>query len=154
MVRKYLVTDRMELVNLLRLNTPAFFDYSEEKEFNHYLENDSGNYFVVEHSGVIVGCGGINYGFNGGSTVRLSWDLIHPDYQGKGFGKMLVLYRLNEIKKNNHVRFVVVRTTQFVHGFYEKLGFVLERTQRDFWAKSFDLYQMTLDLKKVNLKQL
>lgn len=43
---------------------------------------------------------------------------------------------------------IVVRTTQFGFRFYEKVGFQLENVEKDFWAQGFDLYQMSVELKK------
>lgn len=147
MIRKYTSRDQEKVVELLRLNCPEFFDLSEEEDFIGYLQQDSQNYFVVEGSGTIIGSGGINYGFDGGKTARISWDIIHPVQQGKGVGKSLTLYRIDQIKQNPAVEMISVRTTQLVYPFYQKLGFVVERTEKDYWAKGFDLYQMALYLK-------
>lgn len=147
MIRPYTSRDQERLVALLRLNTPEFFDASEEKDLIEYLEHHSQNYFVVEDYGTIVGAGGFNLGFDDGKTARISWDFIHPDFQGKGIGKKLTLYRIDEIKKDPIVRVIIVRTTQLVYEFYQKIGFVLEKVEKDYWAKGFDLYQMKMPIK-------
>jgi hypothetical protein len=36
----------------------------------------------------------------------------------------------------------MVRTSQVAYQFYQKAGFDLEKIEKDFWAKGFDLYQM------------
>jgi hypothetical protein len=41
-----------------------------------------------------------------------------------------------------------VRTTQLTDQFYAKMGFQLERTEKDFWAKGLDLYQMRMNIQK------
>ncbi|MBW3546256.1 MAG: GNAT family N-acetyltransferase [Bacteroidetes bacterium] len=148
MIRPYTPEDNGQLLEILRLNTPAFFHPEEEADFVDYLKNHVQYYFVVEDAGVIIGAGGFNTGFDNGKTVRISWDIIHPDFQGKGIGTQLTLYRINQIKKSPIVNKVVVRTTQLVYEFYQKIGFELEKTEKDFWAKGFDLYQMKLDLNK------
>ena len=51
----------LETIALLRQNTPAYFDPSEEADFNHYLDVEREDYFVYEEEGRIVGAGGINY---------------------------------------------------------------------------------------------
>ena len=144
MIRRYTKKDKENLIQLLRLNTPEFFHPAEEKEFDHYLEHESQNYFVVEESASIVGAGGFNFGFDEGKTARISWDIIHPYFQGKGIGSELLLFRLDEIRKNKTVNKVIVRTTQLTYRFYQKNGFRLEKIEKDFWAKGFDLYLMTL----------
>jgi ribosomal protein S18 acetylase RimI-like enzyme len=41
---------------------------------------------------------------------------------------------------------IIVRTSQLAYKFYQKVGFELEKTEKDFWAKGFDLYQMKMNL--------
>ena len=147
MIRTYTSKDKKELLELLRLNTPEFFHPDEEKDLMEYLENHSQHYFVVEDAGKVVGAGGYNLGFDGGKTARISWDMIHPDYQGKGIGRKLTQYRMEQIKAEPKVEKIVVRTTQLVYPFYQKLGFELVKTEKDFWAQGFDLYEMQMELK-------
>ena len=146
MIRKFIKNDKDKLLELLQLNTPEFFDLTEEKDFIEYMEHHAQNYYVVEKSGRVIGCGGFNFGFEEGKTARISWDIIHPDFQGKGVGKELLLYRVNEIKKNTTITKIEVRTTQLAYKFYQNCGFQLVKRESDFWAKGFDLYLMKLDL--------
>ena len=145
MIRLYENKDREHLVELLRLNTPKFFDSSEEKDFKDYLDHDSENYFVIEEHEKINGGGGLNFGFDEGATARIAWDVILPSAQGKGVGTQLTNFRIGKIKLNPTVNKIVVRRSQLVFPFYEKLGFELEQKERDYWAKGFDLYQMKLE---------
>ena len=144
-IRPYKNTEKEELLNLIRLNIPRYFDPSEEHDFSSYLDNELESYYVVEEEGKIIGCGGINY-FPKERVARISWDMVHPESQGKGVGKKLTLYRIEEIKKNPDIDTIVVRTTQLVYPFYEKAGFTLEKTEKDFWAPGYDLYQMEIRL--------
>ncbi|QHT70729.1 GNAT family N-acetyltransferase [Rhodocytophaga rosea] len=147
MIRYFTPEDRQALISLLRLNIPQYFAPSEEQDFSEYLDTYLESYFVVEEAGKIIGCGGINY-FLEEKIARLSWDIIHPDFQGKGIGRTLTQYRINQIRKNADIRKIVVRTTQLVYPFYQKMGFILEKSEKDYWAKGFDLYQMRLDINK------
>lgn len=151
MIRLYKPEDKTELIDLVRINTPHFFDPSEEIDFNNYLDNQLEDYYVVEQENKIVGCGGINYE-NEFKTAVISWDIIHPDLQGKGIGKQLLLHRINKIKRNKFVSQIKVRTAQFTYKFYEKSGFILHRIEKDYWAPGFDLYYMTIDLTLRNTK--
>lgn len=146
MIRPYTSQDKPELINLLRLNTPQYFAVSEENDFIEYLNYHAEHYFVIEENGKIIGTGGINY-LAENTEARISWDIIHPDFQGRGVGKELTLYRIGQINKMPAVNVIYVRTTQLVYRFYEKMGFALERTEKDYWAKGFDLYQMKIPLK-------
>ncbi len=146
MIRLYKNKDLEKLVAILRLNTPEYFAVSEEKDFIKYLEHHSQNYLVVEEVGIIIGSGGFNY-LDDGKEVRISWDMFHPHFHGKGMGSKLTQYKIDEIKNNSEIEMVTVRTSQLAFKFYEKFGFELIKSVKDFWAKGFDLYQMELKIR-------
>lgn len=143
MIRPYQPRDKSQLLALLNLNTPYFFAASEAVDFTEYLDNHVETYFVVEEDENIVGCGGINY-FPEEATARISWDIVHPDHQGKGIGRALLLHRIDDIKANSSIKIIIVRTTQLTYQFYERIGFELEKIKKNFWAPGFDLYQMKM----------
>jgi GNAT superfamily N-acetyltransferase len=144
-IRPYTGEDKPPLIDLLRLNIPRYFAQSEESDFAAYLDHEREDYFVVEEGGKLVGSGGINY-FPATGVARLSWDIVHPDFQGQGIGKKLIHYRIGQIRNHPAIRVVMVRTTQLVYPFYQKAGFMLDKVEQDYWAQGFDLYQMTLRL--------
>lgn len=145
MIRLYHSDDKPQLLTLLNLNVPRYFECSEVADFSDYLDNHLETYFVIEEAEYIVGCGGINY-FPQEATARISWDIIHPDYHGQGMGRALTLHRIDEIKKNPSVKKIIVRTTQLTYQFYGNMGFELEKIEKNFWAQGFDLYQMKMSL--------
>lgn len=146
MIRPYKSQDKNKLIELLRFNIPEFFEVSEEEDFIDYLDNHLESYFVIEKGEGIVGSGGINY-FEDEGIARISWDIIHPEYHREGYGGKLIQHRIVEIKKNKNIHLIVVRTSQLAYQFYQKMGFTLKKIEKDFWAKGFDLYQMTLSIK-------
>ncbi len=143
MIRPFNHSDKSEVINLIRLNTPNYFRPLEEKDFIHYLDNEIEDYFVLEENGKIIGTGGINY-FLEKKLARLSWDMIHPNYQGKGLGGKMTKFRISHIRKNTSISTIEVRTSQLVFEYYQKMGFEIEMIKKDFWAKGFDLYQMRM----------
>ena len=147
-IRTYKDSDKNSLIKLIQLNTPNYFDISEEDDFIKYLEEELEDYFVIEDKTThqIIGCGGINYFLDEEPmTACISWDMLHPNCQGKGIGKELLMHRIEYIK-DRKITSVVVRTTQLTYKFYEKVGFNLEKIEKDFWAEGFDLYFMKLEL--------
>ena len=156
-IRFYQNTDKEAVIKLIQLNIPTYFEESEEEDFVDYLEKYKEDYFVIadKSTNQIIGCGGINYFFdenvvgndtnNGINLARISWDIIDPNFQGQGIGKKLLLHRINHIQSKN-IKIIVVRTSQLAYKFYQKVGFELEKTEKDFWAKGFDLYQMKMNL--------
>ncbi len=145
MIKPYSLSFKQDLIHLIRLNTPRYFDPSEEIELIKYLDGETEDYYVVEEDGEIIGCGGINYEPEK-KTAVISWDIIHPDYQGKGIGKELLKFRINKIKEKNEHAQIIVRTSQFTFKFYEKAEFKLMEIVKDYWAKGIDLYYMELKL--------
>ncbi|KAA3634022.1 MAG: GNAT family N-acetyltransferase, partial [Bacteroidetes bacterium] len=133
------------LMQIMQLNIPDAFAESEAKDFEHYLEQELEDYFVIEIDRKLAGGGGVNY-FPEERSARISWDMLHPEYHKKGFGKQLTIHRINHIKNNPSISEIIVRTSQQAFQFYEKLGFILFRTKQDFWAKGYDLYEMRLQL--------
>jgi [ribosomal protein S18]-alanine N-acetyltransferase len=146
-IRAYTQSDKESVITLLKANTPDFFDPMEQKDLERYLDHEIEDYFVVEEYAAVIGAGGINY-FPKEKTARISWDIIKPDLQGKGIGRELTQYRINLLVKNKEVELIVVRTSQLVYKFYERMGFKLTKVEKDFWAPNLDLYQM--ELKKLN----
>lgn len=142
MIRAFTLKDKESLLELFDVNTPKYFDASEKEDFIEYLHHLTEDYFVFLEKDTIVGCGGINY-LKDKREARISWDMIHPEFHGKGIGKKLMNHRLNKISNNKDVDLVVVRTSQFAHLFYEKMGFTLQFIKKDFWAKGIDMYFMT-----------
>jgi ribosomal protein S18 acetylase RimI-like enzyme len=145
-IRKYLKQhDEAVIINLLKLNTPQYFAEEEEKDLIFFLENHAQNFFVLEVDNEILGCGGFNF-TNDLSTGKLSWDIIHPQHQGRGYGTKLTQFRIEQLKTYPTVKTISVRTSQLVYPVYEKFGFKTKEVVKDFWAVGFDLYRMEFDL--------
>ena len=145
MIKKYSTSYKQDIIKLLRLNTPKYFAPEEEKELAAYLDHEIEDYFVVIDNSKIIGAGGINY-FPDEKTARISWDIIHPQYQGQKIGQKLTRYRIDYIQNNSDTEVILVRTSQLAYKFYEKIGFELEKIEKDYWAKGFDLYQMIIKI--------
>ncbi|CAH0995708.1 hypothetical protein EMA8858_01833 [Emticicia aquatica] len=146
-IRKYQHSDRKSIIDLLRQNTPTYFAPSEESDLNDFLDNHLENYFVVEVENEVLACGGFNTSEDE-KIIRISWDIVHPQFQGKGLGSKLIKFRIQKIKEIKNIEIIVVRTSQLVYQFYEKFGFELKEIVRNFWADGFDLYHMELQLDK------
>jgi len=140
-IREYQPTDKNEVINLIKLNIPKYFAVDEEEDFNRYLETERELYYVILFDQKIVGCGGINFE-DKNTTAKISWDILHPDYQGKSLGTKLLQYRIDKLKSIVSIQKIVVRTSQVAFKFYEKQGFQLKEAVKDYWAEGFDLYHM------------
>jgi ribosomal protein S18 acetylase RimI-like enzyme len=141
LIRQYKNNDQEAVLNLLRLNTARYFSPEEESDLLYYLENEIEQYFVLEINRQIVGSGGFNFTDNQ-TTGIISWDIVHPDFQGRSLGSTLLKYRLERLQQMKTIQKIIVRTSQLVYLFYEKGGFQLMKIEEDYWAKGFHLYQM------------
>lgn len=139
-IRPYSPADDPALLELLHLNTPQYFAESEKADLINYLANHIDHYYIVELDEKVVGCGGFNRTTDGIKGV-LSWDILHPNAQGKGIGSALAKFRIAEMQKMGLTE-IGVRTSQHAYQFYEKMGFTLKEVVKDYWAEGFDLYEM------------
>ncbi len=140
-IRAYNATDKTAILYLLQLNTPKYFAPDEQNDLIYYLDNELQFYFVLETDAQIVGCGGFNLAAD--RTVGyIAWDILHPEYQGRGLGGSLLKHRITQLQTIVSVQKIIVRTSQLAYIFYEKQGFQLLFIEKDYWAKGFDLYEM------------
>ena len=140
-IRKYLPADKDAVLALFRMNVPRYFAPAEEEDLRYYLDHHAENYFLLEQAGTLLGSGGFNVD-DDFSVGKISWDIFHPEQQGKGLGTFLTKYRIEVLQAHPTVKTISVRTSQLAFGFYEKRGFVLQKMVKDYWAEGFDLYQM------------
>jgi [ribosomal protein S18]-alanine N-acetyltransferase len=140
-IREYRPSDLESIRQIFLLNSPDYFSPDEEKDLIYYLGNKIELYYVINYNGVIAGSGGINFE-NLGTTAIISWDMIHPDHKGKRLGAALLQQRLKVIRALPRIRRIIVRTSQLSWPFYERNGFRLLYSEKDYWAPGFDLYHM------------
>lgn len=144
-IRQYTPHDKIKVIELFLLNTPLYFSEEEKKDLENYLDKEIDEYFIVENYNAVIAAGGINYS-DDPTMMKLSWDMVHPDFHKKGVGRSLLNYRIHRICSFNQVKSITVRTSQLAYAFYEKNGFRLIETDKNYWAKGFDLYKMELTL--------
>ncbi len=149
MIRPYKRSDKKYLVEILRLNTPTYFDPKEVHDFEEYLLLHDNTYFTIECDHKIVG--GIGYYMEESHKIgRITWIFFHPNYSGIGLGKKAILHCLTILKSNPVLEKLVVMTSQLAHKFFEKFDFQLEKTEKNYWGQGLDLYVMTQHLRNKN----
>ncbi|WP_103070381.1 GNAT family N-acetyltransferase [Aquimarina sediminis] len=141
MIRPYDISDKNQLIELFKLNTPKYFDPKELADFKEYLQDHGDTYFIVEYKNQIVGGTGC-YIQESNKSGQITWIFFHPGYSGLGLGKKAVEHCLAILKSNPVVEKLVVTTSQLAYGFFEKFGFQLIKTEKDYWGPGLDLYYM------------
>jgi [ribosomal protein S18]-alanine N-acetyltransferase len=140
-IRDYKDSDKETVMSLFQFNTPQYFSPDEKKHLVYYLENEIEHYFIVQFNGQTVGSGGFNFSEDK-TTGMISWDIFHPDYQGKSLGSTLLNYRIKRLKQFKQLQQITVRTSQLAYKFYGKSGFELIEMVEDYRAPGFHLYKM------------
>jgi ribosomal-protein-alanine N-acetyltransferase len=151
-IRLYQPEDKKACIELFKGNMPEYFATSELPEFEQWLDTletkklnqkNPGveQYFVAEVKGEIVGCGGFA---KIGDNVTLTWGMVSQALHGKGIGKELLQYRLGMIRSIFPSTSVILDTTQFSYGFFERSGFKVMGIIKDFYGQGLDRYDMKL----------
>lgn len=134
---RYTSKYQCQCLQLFDSNLGTYFVECERAKFENFLENYASiyPYFVVEQNGVVVACGGYE---QEGEHVTFSWGMVNRSLHGRGIGKKLVEYRLNEILQEYPDRQIKIDTSQLTQGFYEKMGFVAYEVERNGYAAGLD----------------
>jgi N-acetylglutamate synthase-like GNAT family acetyltransferase len=118
-IRPYRSTDREACLQIFDSNVPSAFQSADRVVFEHFLEQP-GEYFVMEHDGAAVGCGGYRAE---GPSATLQWGMVRRDCQKMGLGRFLLMFRLREIGKAGGIEHVRVTAPVQAASFFERQGF-------------------------------
>lgn len=143
MIRPFTSADKDTLIEIFKLNTPKYFDVNELSDFLGYLEDHSDTYLTITYGKNIVGGTGY-YVKDADKSGRITWIFFHPDFAGMGLGRQAVDHCLAILRQDPSVEKLVVTTSQWAYRFFEKFGYALIRTEKDFWGPGLDLYEMEM----------
>jgi predicted GNAT family N-acyltransferase len=152
-IRNYIRNDKEDCLIAFKSNVPVYFTEEEIRDFENFLDRlenkpdqvnpENAHFFVVVFNDKVIGCGGFGDRFNN-NIISLAWGFIHKDFHKKGFGKTLLLYRLEQIKKIYPLAPVIIDTTQYTYSFFEKFGFCTTNITKDYYTVGMHRYDMTL----------
>ncbi len=103
---------------ILSLIEPLEADGTLVKRGRELLEAEIGNFFVVEHDGVIVGCAAL-YPFPDDKSAEFACLAVGQDYRDDGYGERL-LKACEERARALRIRRVFALTTRAAHWFLEQ----------------------------------
>jgi ribosomal protein S18 acetylase RimI-like enzyme len=144
-VRPYLPSDRDACLAIFDSNSPEFFKSHGRGDFEEFLDGPGGNYFVMEHEGAVIGCGGYIVAPEK-TLARLVWGIVGRDWRRQGLGRFLLLFRLREITKAGGVEMVHLDTPPDSAPFFRSQGFKVARVEKDGYAPGLDRLEMTMKL--------
>ncbi len=137
-IRPYRAEDRPSCLALFDPHVPASFAPKERADFERFLDDPPPTYYVADHEGAVLGCGGH-------AGERICWLIIAREHQGRGVGRFLMMYLLREIGRLN-LPVSTLGTTPNVVGFYEKLGYRVTDRVPDGYAPGYDRMEMVKKL--------
>jgi len=117
-VRLWKPEDTQACLEIYQMNAPGRFPPEVEREFEKVLKRDNGSMLVIEHKGRIVACGGTSLD---GCQATLIYGLIHPEFQRKGVGRLLLLSRLARF--HGPAVSVNICAVEDSIGYYQRFGF-------------------------------
>jgi amino-acid N-acetyltransferase len=103
---------------MLTLIEPLEAEGTLVKRNRELLEAEIGNFFVVEHDGVIVGCAAL-YPFPKEKCAEFACLAVAPEYREAGYGEQL-LKACEERAKAGRMRKLFALTTRAAHWFLEQ----------------------------------
>ena len=140
MIRKVETADHQDLINIWESAVLHTHGFLKKEDFNYYKKHIPSYFEHVtllgyEEDGILVG-------FMGIAGENLEMLFIHNDFRGKGIGKKLILYGIEQLKVTRVD--VNEQNTQAVD-FYKHIGFrVLMRTALDGQGKESPILKMGL----------
>lgn len=150
-IKPYLPEYKNRLLQIFKSNIPLYFANEELPLFDGFLDRDAstrGPYSLILNDDEVVGCGGIALNsptqFTNQLHVIMTWGMVDNQFHKQGYGKVLLLHRINQAKELFPGVKIALGTTQHTHQFFEKYGFKTVAFEKDHWAKGLDLYQMEL----------
>ncbi len=140
MIRNIEVADYPDLITIWESAVRNTHDFLKEEDLNYYKEHLPLYFEQVlllgyEEAGRLVG-------FIGVSGEHLEMLFIHNDYRGKGIGKKLALYGIDQLKIT---RVDVNEQNTRAVDFYKHIGFhLLNRSALDAQGKAYPVLHMGL----------
>lgn len=142
--RPYTPEDRSACLALFAANTPNWFLPLEQEQYQSFLDDGPGAYFLLfDESGVMSGAGGFEVERDR-KVGWLTWGMVDPTRHGIGLGKALLEYRLEQLRGNRNVNRVCIDSSQLTAPFYEKYGFTTQRIIPDGYAPGLHRHEMEI----------
>jgi N-acetylglutamate synthase-like GNAT family acetyltransferase len=145
-IRAYTPEDRAACLVVFESNVGTSFVESERGEFERFLDELPGPYYVMEDGGRVVACGGFA-GSPESTTADLCWGMVMHDRQRAGLGRSLTQHRIDEVRKQGVFTDVMLRTSHDTEKFYERLGFTTEKVVPNGIAEGLHRHEMRLHVR-------
>lgn len=118
----------------------------QENMIDRYL--DSGTMFVLDDDGIKSVCIVTD---EGGGILEIKNIAVAPEFQGKGYGRLMIEHLSDKYKKDFSVLQVGTGDSPLTVPFYEKCGFVRTHIVENFFTDNYDhpIYECGVLLKNM-----
>ena len=153
-IRPYNSADRQACINIFNSNCEKYFDPSELKGLESWLDDqDNGTittrasisdyYYVGEVDQKVIASGGF-YIYKEKPVASMTWGMVDNAYHKKGIGKELFEYRMTQIQELYPDHSIILDTTQHTFQFFERFGFKVVKITPNGYGHGLDRYDMKL----------
>ncbi|MBP2474766.1 ribosomal protein S18 acetylase RimI-like enzyme [Crossiella equi] len=142
---EYSRDDRDDCLRLFDTNVPLYFAPGERAEFARFLDRLPGPYLVGRINGALVAAGGHAPARDRPGVWTLCWGMVERRRHKQGLGRALLEARLRLVAADPDAVAVVLSTSQHSTGFFEHLGFRVEKIVPQGFAADIDQYDLRLD---------
>lgn len=134
-----------DLESVLAIEESCFPDPWKDYQFKNELTAKAAFLFVMLELGKVIAYGDIWLTFDSADITNIA---VHPNWQGKGYGKKMLCYLLKFAQKEAvadvHLEVNVNNSAAFQ--LYKKTGFEIVRTRKAYYSDGSDAYDMVLRL--------
>ncbi|HUQ90259.1 MAG TPA: GNAT family N-acetyltransferase [Bryobacteraceae bacterium] len=120
-LRTYQPADKDGCLAAFDSNVPAFFQTPDRAAIEAFLDEPPGTFLVLDHDGVVAGCGG--YTFEHPDLASIRWLMVRRDLHGNGLGRFLLFSAMRKLTAEGDPAMLRVTSTPAAAGFFEKQGF-------------------------------
>ncbi len=86
----------------------------------------------IKENNLAIACARLHFADD--TTAQIRYMAVHPEYQGKGLGKMIITY-LEEIAKENKRSLVILHARENAVEFYKNCGYFVKEKSYLLWGK-------------------
>ena len=141
LARLYEISNRADCLRAFDSNTPDYFLPGERIQFESFLDQLPGPYFVIVEDDDLVACGGYAIGrVNGEADV--CWTIVRRDHHGRGVGNFLMTTIAAEIRRLENIFVVRLETSHHTRPFFERWGFAAVEVVLNGFGPGLDRVEM------------
>ena len=140
--KNYSMESFNDCIELFDLNCPEFFASIEKNDYIEFLNQTKEGYVTIHHDSILIGAYGVHK--TSSESASQSWTLIHPKYQNKGIGR-LIMERVFSYLESNQLDNLFLSTSQQTEAFFLKFGAIRIDYIENGWDEGLHRIEMKIE---------